>query len=121
AFTAVGLLESVNYFEHWGLARPAGPVRAVDSWDSDGWFTLYSLVGLSRHADHHADATRPYPALRPRADSPKLPTGYYGMVAMAQLRNAHFQRLMTAELRRRRLGPFAADAADAPVPAGALS
>jgi len=32
------------------------------------------------------------------------------MVALAQLRNRTFQRLMTAELQRRRLGPFAATA-----------
>jgi hypothetical protein len=39
--------------------------------------------------------------------SPKLPRGYYAMVALAQLRNRKFQQLMTDELRLRRLGPFA--------------
>jgi alkane 1-monooxygenase len=106
---AVRLLECVNYFEHWGLQRRGKRAEAMDSWDTDSWFTLYTLVGLSRHADHHANAARPYPLLRHMPESPKLPRGYFGMVPLAMVRNRKFQRLMTAELRRRGLGPFAAD------------
>jgi alkane 1-monooxygenase len=82
-------------------------VDVTDSWDADSWFTLYTLVGLSRHADHHAFATRPYQQLRYWEESPKLPTGYFGMVTMVFVQNERFRRLMTAELRRRKLGPFA--------------
>jgi len=110
AFGAIRLLEAVNYLEHWGLVRRGRKPTPVDSWDTDSWFTLYTLVGLSRHADHHAYATRPYQQLRHWEESPKLPTGYFGMVTMVFVQNARFQRLMTAELRRRRLGPFAGDA-----------
>ena len=106
---AVQLLECVNYFEHWGLVRRGKRVDAVDSWDTDSWFTLYTLVGLSRHADHHAYATRPYPQLRHSESSPKLPRGYFGMVPLAMGANGKFRRLMTAELRRRGLGPFASE------------
>jgi alkane 1-monooxygenase len=113
ALGAVRLLEAVNYFEHWGLVRRGKKPGPVDSWDTDSWFTLYTLVGLSRHADHHAYATRPYQQLRHWEESPKLPTGYFGMVTMVFVRNERFQELMTAELRRRRLGPFAEDAAAA--------
>jgi alkane 1-monooxygenase len=98
----------VNYFEHWGLRREGKRVDPIDSWDTDSWFTLYTLIGLSRHADHHAFATRPYPQLRHHGESPKLPRGYFGMVPLAIARNAKFQRLMTEELRRRGLGPFRA-------------
>ncbi len=101
------LLEAVNYFEHWGLVRTGHKVRVVDSWDADSWFTLYSLVGLSRHADHHAHASRPYPQLRYFEETPKLPYGYFGMVVLAMMNNRKFIRLMTEELERRRLGPFA--------------
>ena len=107
SFWAVHLLECVNYFEHWGLVRRGKRVDALDSWDADSWFTLYTLVGLSRHADHHAFATRPYPQLRHSDASPKLPRGYFGMVTLAMLNNRKFRRLMTAELKRRGLGPFA--------------
>jgi alkane 1-monooxygenase len=108
AYNAITLLEAVNYFEHWGLQRMGERSGPTDAWDTDSWFTLYTLVGLSRHADHHAHAARPFQELRYVDESPKLPRGYYGMVVLAQLRNRTFQRLMTAELERRRLGPFAA-------------
>jgi alkane 1-monooxygenase len=108
ALIAVRLLEAVNYFEHWGLLRAGRRVTPVDSWDSDSWFTLYTLVGLSRHADHHAYAQRPYPQLRHWEESPKLPSGYFGMVTLVFLNNRKFQHLMTEELQRRKLGPFAA-------------
>ena len=113
AAVAVRLLEAVNYFEHWGLVRTGKRVLPVDSWDTDSWFTLYTLVGLSRHADHHAFAMRPYAQLRHCEESPKLPSGYFGMVEMVIFHNREFRKLMTAELRRRGLGPFAADAATA--------
>ena len=110
AALAIRLLECVNYFEHWGLTRQGKRVDAMDSWDAESWFTLYTLVGLSRHADHHAFATRPYQQLRHMTGSPKLPRGYFGMVLLAIVNNRKYQRLMTAELRRCGLGPFAREA-----------
>lgn len=106
AFMASRLLEAVNYFEHWGLVRRGTRVRPTDSWDTHSWFTYYSLVGLSRHADHHYEQTRPYQQLRVHEDVPMLPVGYTGMVDMAMGRNEEFQQLATAELRRCELGPF---------------
>lgn len=112
AAVAVRLLEAVNYFEHWGLRRAGRKVTPRDSWDTDSWFTLYTLVGLSRHADHHAYASRPYQQLRYFEESPKLPYGYFGTVVLLIVANARFRKLMTAELERCQLGPFArADAA----------
>ena len=40
-------------------------------------------------------------------ESPKLPTGYLAMFWLVLGRNRRFQKLMTAELRSRKLGPFA--------------
>jgi alkane 1-monooxygenase len=107
AAVAVRLLEAVNYFEHYGLARTSRRVRPIDSWDTDSWFTLYTLVGLSRHADHHANAARPYQQLRYFDESPKLPYGYFGTVTWLIFRNSSFRAAMAAELERRQLGPFA--------------
>jgi alkane 1-monooxygenase len=107
ALLAVRLLEAVNYFEHWGLARSGRRVGVLDSWDTDSWFTLYTLVGLSRHADHHAYAARPYQQLRYFDDSPKLPYGYFGSVVLALFRPQRLRALLTEELARRELGPFA--------------
>lgn len=110
ASTAVRLLEAVNYFEHYGLRRVGKKVRPVDSWDSDSWFTLFALVGLSRHADHHAYASRPFQALRPWEESPKLPSGYVVTTLMVIFANGRLRKLLGAELQRRQLGPFAAAA-----------
>jgi alkane 1-monooxygenase len=112
ALIAIRLLEAVNYFEHWGLSRSAKKVSPMDSWDTESRFTLYTLVGLSRHADHHAYATRPFQQLRHWDQSPKLPYGYFGMVEMVLFANRKFRDAMTAELRRTKLGPFA----EAPTP-----
>jgi alkane 1-monooxygenase len=108
---AIRLLEAVNYFEHWGLLRAGRKVRPVDSWDTESSFTLYGMVGLSRHADHHAYASRPYQQLRHFEESPKYPGGYITMVAMVIARNEEFIRIATEELRARKMGPFAEVAA----------
>jgi hypothetical protein len=117
AFSAVRLLEAVNYFEHWGLTRRGQRPRPEDSWDTHSGFTYYALIGLTRHADHHAAATRPYQKLRVREEAPLLPAGYIGTVDLVMGRNADFQQLAAEELARGALGPFAAEdrsAAEAP-------
>ena len=92
AFMAVRLLEAVNYFEHWGLVRRGPRVKPSDSWDTHSWFTYYGLVGLSRHADHHAWPARPYQQLRVFDDAPLLPMGYVGMVDFVMADNPAYQR-----------------------------
>jgi alkane 1-monooxygenase len=122
ALSAVRLLEAVNYFEHWGLTRRGPRPRPEDSWDTHSWFTYYALIGLTRHADHHSAATRPYQKLRVRAEAPLLPAGYIGTVDLVMGRNADFQQLATRELASRRLGPFdpRADGDDAPADTDSL-
>lgn len=109
AFMAVRLLEAVNYFEHWGLERNSPRVRPMDSWDTHAWFTYYGLVGLSRHADHHASPARPYQQLRTWEEAPLLPYGYVGTIDLVMAQNQDFQVQAAEELGRRRLGPFAGD------------
>lgn len=103
---ATRLLEIVNYFEHWGLQREGRQVTPRDSWDTHSWFTYYALIGLSRHADHHARASRPYQRLRVHDEAPMLSTGYVGLITRVMFRNAAFREEATEELRRRGLGPF---------------
>jgi alkane 1-monooxygenase len=106
AYSAVRLLEAVNYFEHWGLVRAKKRVQPLDSWDTHSWFTYYGLTGLSRHADHHAWPARPFQQLRVWDEAPILPHGYVGTVDLVMERNEEFQEAAAAELARRRLGPF---------------
>ncbi len=83
------LLETVNYVEHYGLARARLPdgrwerVRPAHSWTSDRPLSRALLFELTRHADHHANPGRPYAVLRHFDDAPELPTGYAGMVLLA--------------------------------------
>jgi alkane 1-monooxygenase len=86
---AVLLLEAVNYIEHYGLERRKLPdgryerAGARHAWDAYERLSNCLLVHLQRHADHHLNPMRPYAALQPQPESPKLPTGYAGMVPMA--------------------------------------
>ncbi|MDG2051565.1 MAG: alkane 1-monooxygenase [Myxococcota bacterium] len=106
AVMAVRLLEAVNYFEHWGLTRRGRRVRPEDSWDTHSWFTYYGLIGLSRHADHHAYPSRPYQQLRVWEEAPVLPIGYVGLVDLVLTRNDEFIEMATQELKAKGLGPF---------------
>ena len=102
----ITLLEAVNYIEHWGLTRAERRVTTVDSWDTESWFTYYTLVGLSRHADHHAHADRPYQDLRHFDESPKMPWGYWATAIAAVVANGALQTRLDAELKRCGLGPY---------------
>lgn len=86
---AVVLLEVVNYIEHYGLTRAAvgegryEKVNPTHSWNADEYVTNCFLFELQRHSDHHAFPNRPYQILRSHPESPKLPTGYGGMILLA--------------------------------------
>jgi alkane 1-monooxygenase len=106
-YIAHSILEAVNYFEHYGLLRKGPRIEPTESWDTDSWFSLYSLIGLSRHSDHHTYSSRPYQELRVNEESPRLPYGYFGTAYMVLFQNKKFRRLADAELADRHLGPFA--------------
>ena len=104
ALTAVRKLEAINYFEHWGLVRMPGNNKAQDSWDSDSWFTLHTMVGLSRHADHHLHTSKPFYKLQLVDQSPKLPYGYFAMIFFTVFQNRRFQAMAKRELQRVGIG-----------------
>ncbi|HDR9083204.1 TPA: alkane 1-monooxygenase [Burkholderia vietnamiensis] len=86
---SASLLEVVNYVEHYGLGRrklPSGRYERCTpqhSWNSNHVVTNLFLYQLQRHADHHANPTRSYQALRHFDDSPQLPAGYATMILFA--------------------------------------
>jgi alkane 1-monooxygenase len=106
AFYALRLLESVNYFQHWGLSRTGRRFSGPDAWVTDSWFTLHAFVGLSRHADHHRCGNKPYHRLRYNGEGPRLPYGYFAMYILAKFFNDHYRDLARRELESRGLGPF---------------
>lgn len=102
---AVSMLEIVNYIEHYGLKRKKLPdggyesVKVTHSWNADTSFTNTYLFKLQRHSDHHAHAGRRYQILRTFEQSPQMPTGYAGMMALALLPPLWF-RIMNPRLEK---------------------
>jgi alkane 1-monooxygenase len=89
AFVAIGLLELVNYIEHYGLLRrqlPDGRYERVTprhSWNDSHRLSNLALLNLQRHSDHHAHAARRYQVLRHHDEAPQLPCGYASLVLLA--------------------------------------
>ncbi|MEK0420600.1 MAG: hypothetical protein RLZZ161_451 [Bacteroidota bacterium] len=78
------LLEYVNYIEHYGLYRNHDErVSELHSWNSDSRISRYLLVDLSRHADHHFYASKPYHTLQTYDNAPELPGGYAALLVPA--------------------------------------
>lgn len=89
AAIGIGLLETVNYIEHYGLQRketaPGRYERAMPhhSWNSNHVLGRLMLFELSRHSDHHYMASRKYQILKHYDKAPQLPTGYPGSMLMS--------------------------------------
>ncbi len=89
AALSFGLLEVVNYIEHYGLRRERGEngryeaVGPEHSWNSNHRLSRALLFELSRHSDHHLHALKHYQTLANGERSPQLPSGYPGMVLLA--------------------------------------
>ncbi|MCB1051216.1 MAG: alkane 1-monooxygenase [Acidobacteria bacterium] len=89
AATAILLLETINYVEHYGLQRKRGtngryePVTPGHSWDCAYQVTNATLFNLGYHSQHHADALSPFQQLALSKESPKLPAGYSLMLILA--------------------------------------
>ncbi len=83
------LLEMVNYIEHYGLTRRRrgdGTYEKVDvhhSWSSNNTLSRWFLFELTRHSDHHLNASKKYQILQHIDPSPQHPTGYPGMIFLA--------------------------------------
>ena len=83
------LLETVNYIEHYGLQRKINingkyeRVQPFHSWNSNHPIGRIMLFELSRHSDHHFNASRKYQVLKNHENSPEMPTGYPGMMILS--------------------------------------
>jgi len=88
-FMAWFQLTSANYIEHYGLLREKKPNGKYErcqphhSWNANHIFSNLILFQLERHSDHHANPARSYQSLRSFKDLPELPSGYFGMYALA--------------------------------------
>ena len=69
------------------------------SWNTNHIYSNLISFHLQRHSDHHANALRPYQALRDFADLPRLPSGYPGSFGLAMIPWLWF-RVMDPKLMR---------------------
>lgn len=97
ALAAVRILETVNYFQHWGLQE--GRFGKSFGWVTDSFMTRYALIGLSNHIGHHENETRHFHEIAYSDQGPKLPYGYFVMNLWVKLNNASFQRMAMSELK----------------------
>ena len=110
AMIGAGLLETVNYIEHYGLRRKQikkhmyERVQPAHSWNSNHILGRLMLFELSRHSDHHYLASRKYQVLRHFEDAPQMPTGYPGMIILALFPPLWF-RVMHEQMRKYSLLP----------------
>ena len=78
-----------DYVQHYGLTRATddtgkpAPVGTQHSWNSPHWFSSALLLNATRHSDHHAHPSRPYPALTIPKDAPMLPKPLPVMASIA--------------------------------------
>jgi alkane 1-monooxygenase len=94
ALTANLLLEYTNYIEHYGLRRDERTrVNETHSWQTDKIVSRFFLIDLSRHADHHFHAAKPYHTLESYENSPVLPGGYATMFFAALIPPLWFRLL----------------------------
>ena len=96
AIMGILLLETVNYIEHYGLQRRSlgngkyERAQPQHSWNSSHIIGRVMLFELSRHSDHHYQASRKYHLLRHHDDAPQMPTGYPGMMLLSLFPPAWF-------------------------------
>lgn len=96
-------LTQANYVEHYGLLREKLATGRYElpqpkhSWNTNHIFSNLITFHLQRHSDHHANALRPYQALRDFDDLPRLPSGYPGCFGLAMFPRVWF-KVMDAKL-----------------------
>jgi alkane 1-monooxygenase len=96
-------LTQANYVEHYGLLRqklPSGRYELPEprhSWNTNHIYSNLVSFHLQRHSDHHANALRPYQALRDFKGVPRLPSGYPGCFGLAAIPPLWF-KVMDAKL-----------------------
>jgi len=84
-------LTQANYVEHYGLLRQKLATGRYElpeprhSWNTNHIYSNLISFHLQRHSDHHANALRPYQALRDFKDIPRLPSGYPGSFGLAAI------------------------------------
>ena len=99
AFIAKGLLEAINFTEHYGLVRVEDqPVFKRHSWNSNNFMSTIILYNLSRHSAHHEKSNLKYWELKPYPEAPSMPYGYLSVLYLVVLLPFVYHRIMAKKL-----------------------
>ena len=98
AIAAVRILETVNYFQHWGLEN--GQFGKTYGWVSHSSISRYVLIGLPHHIGHHEDENKHFHEIAYSDQGPILPYGYFVMNLWVKLNNASYQKMAVLELEK---------------------
>ena len=98
AIAAVRILETVNYFQHWGLED--GRYGLTFGWVCHSPVSLYALIGLSHHIGHHQDESKHFHEIAYSEQGPVMPYGYFVMNLWVKLANDSYQKRALKELEK---------------------
>ncbi len=93
ALSGVRLLESINYYQHWGLEQ--GKAGNTLAWVNQSSITEYALIGLSRHIGHHQNAVTSFHQIPYSNHGPVMPYGYFVTNLWVKLNNESYRRIST--------------------------
>lgn len=69
------LLESFNYFQHYGQVRvPGSPIRKHHVWNHFGMLSRAMTFEITNHSGHHLNSYAPYYDLKPDREAVMLPS-----------------------------------------------
>ena len=98
ALSGVRLLETINYYQHWGLEQ--GKSGNVLAWVNQSSVTEYALIGLANHIEHHQNAATAFYQTPYSKRGPKMPYGYFVTNLWVKLNNASYQRASAEILKK---------------------
>lgn len=98
ALSAVRLLETINYYQHWGLGQQQA--NNTLAWVNQSSVTQYALVGLANHTAHHQDSSTPFQETPHITQGPKMPYGYFVTNLWVKLHNASYRKASKKQIQQ---------------------
>lgn len=90
ALAGVRLLETINYYQHWGLEQ--GKKGNALAWVNQSSVSEYALVGLSNHIAHHQNSATAFHETPYSDQGPKMPYGYFVTNLWVKLNNSSYRQ-----------------------------
>lgn len=98
ALSGVRLLETINYYQHWGLELGKSENRLA--WVNQSSVTEYALLGLANHIEHHKNASTAFYQTAYSKHGPRMPYGYFVTNLWVKLNNASYRHASADVLRK---------------------